>query len=90
MKEIISKHKIHWSSRAFIMSVIIGALLLISGLFFNTLASNYAGETQSNYVSDFFLDRVPTQDVDGLIIGGTVILIFFSVALLVVEPRRIP
>ncbi|MCX6813777.1 MAG: hypothetical protein NT078_00915, partial [Candidatus Azambacteria bacterium] len=83
MKNIIAKHKFHWSQKSFLFSALLAFLLLASSLVLNYAAGNYATEKASNGVTDILLDNLPVMDVDGILIYGAILFGFFMVILLI-------
>lgn len=89
MKRFIEAHKQVWN-REFVVTVIIGAILLIASLVINYFATTYASERVSLPVTDLILSNIRVFDVDLIIIWGAVFLILFTVIVTLLHPKKIP
>ena len=56
----------------------------------NYYAGTYATEQASNSVTDIILSNTPVFNVDDVFVYGSFILVGFIIALLVIQPKRIP
>ena len=65
------------------------ALLIIS-LLVNYGANVYVAIRGSNYVSDIFLDNLPTVNVGWIFFQGTAVFFLFIIWLLAKEPKKMP
>lgn len=90
MKNIIAKHKFHWSQKSFLFSALFGILLLAGSLAINYAAGNYANKMASNGVTDIILDNVPVINVDGIYVYGAILFGLFMIALFIREPKQMP
>lgn len=90
MRNIIAKHKFHWSQKSFLFSAFSAFLFLASSLVVNYTAGNYAIKSASNGVTDIILDNLPIMDVDGIFIYGAILFGLFIIILLIKEPKQIP
>lgn len=90
MKNIIAKHKFHWTQKSFLASMILGILLLAGSLVVNYVAGNYANKVASNGVTDIILDNVTVMDVDGIYIYGTILFGLFAAIIFIWEPKQMP
>lgn len=72
------------------LSVAVGFILLIAGLFINFYATLYATANAGNSVSDLILDHIPVFDVDGIAVYGPLVMWLFVAVLCVEEPKVIP
>ncbi len=90
MKNIIAKHKFHWSQRSFLVSALLAFLLLAGSLAINYAAGNYATKIASNGVTDIILDNIPVIDVDGIYVYGALLFGLFMAVVLILEPKQIP
>ncbi len=90
MKELLRKHKASWANKEYFVSAMTGLLCLFASLVFNYFTNSYAATKQSNFVSDIILDNIPVLNVQFLVTYGAIFFIFFVVALIAEEPRRLP
>lgn len=90
MKNIIAKHKLHWSQKSFLFSVFWAFLFLVLSLSVNYAAGNYATKVASNGVTDIILDNVPVMDVSGIYVYGALFFGLFMAVLLIWEPKQMP
>ncbi|MFH1393180.1 MAG: phosphatase PAP2-related protein [Patescibacteria group bacterium] len=90
MRNIIAKHKLHWSQKSFLLSAFWAFLFLALSLSVNYAAGNYATKMASNGVTDIILDNIPAVDVDGVYIYGALLFGLFMIILLIREPKQIP
>ena len=90
MNNWISKTKLHFKDRAFLVSVGISILFLILSFFINFYAGSYATKSASNSVTDIVLSNIRVYDVDAIFIYGPIIFWIFIAILLLIEPKRIP
>ena len=90
MEGIIGKHKIHWSQKAFTVSVLIGFLLLLASLVINYNAGMYATKHAGPAVTDIVLDNVPAMNVDFIFLDGAIIFVSFLVFLMFIYPKYLP
>ncbi len=90
MEGIIGKHRVHWSQKTFLVSVLVGFLLLIASLIINYNAGVYATEHAGPAVTDIVLDNVPAMNVDFIFLDGAIIFISFLALLLFFYPKYIP
>ncbi|MDO8728861.1 MAG: phosphatase PAP2-related protein [bacterium] len=75
---------------SFVLSTIIGFVLLILSLIVNYYAGLYAIEKASLAVTDIILSNIPVYDVDVLFIYGPFVLWAFVIILSLIKPQRIP
>lgn len=90
MKTLLSKYKTYPNDKSFILSTIVGFVLLILSLVVNYYAGLYATEKASLAVTDIILSNIPVYDVDGLFIYGPFVLWAFVIILSFIKPQRIP
>jgi divalent metal cation (Fe/Co/Zn/Cd) transporter len=89
-KKIIAKNRSYWSQKEFLNSSLLGLLLFILSLFINYIASVYATEKASNWVTDIILSNTRVWDVDSIFVYGALLLIAFIIFLGVINPNRLP
>jgi len=87
---ILARNSLCWKDRDFALSVLWGFIFLFVALVLNYAAGIYATERASNPVTDIILSNIPTFDVDGLFVYGTVVFWGFIIFLCVAEPQRTP
>lgn len=87
---LLSKHRVVWTRREFVFSVLLGLLILALSLVLNYFAGTYASANAGWPVNDIILDNLPVMDVDIIFIEGFVIFVFFIIGLLIYEPKSIP
>lgn len=90
LKDKLKSHRVIWKEKGFILSVGIGAIMLILSLFVNFWAGKYATLRASNFVEDLLFNILPIVDVSWLFFYGYVIFCFFTVLLLFFYPQKIP
>jgi hypothetical protein len=83
-------HKNLWKDRSFVLSVILGAVLLLSSFVINYFTGTFAERSISNSVTDIILDNTRVWDVTFIFIKGAVIFWAFILVMFIVEPKRIP
>lgn len=79
-----------WRTRAFIISVITGALLLAGALVVNYFAAIYANDRASSAVADIILSNIPVFDVDGFFIWGPVVFWAIMIGIAFSDAKKIP
>jgi len=85
------KYQLYLKDKGFLISAIVGVLLLLAGITVTFFAIIYATERASAPVTDIILSNIPTIDVDGIFIFGPIIFwIIIAAYLFFVEPRKIP
>ena len=85
-----NRWKILLSERKFIISCLLGLVLLISSFVINYYAQGYALTRESNSVSDIVLSNIPTFNVDVLFMYAPLLLGLAIAISCVYHPRRIP
>lgn len=90
MKNIIAKHKFHWSQKTFLSSTFLAFIFLALSLTVNYAAGNYATKMASNGVTDIILDNIPVVDVSGIYVYGALFFGLFMAVLLIREPKQMP
>ncbi len=81
MKKLSQKYILHFTNKAFTVSVILSIVMFAVAIFINFCAGTYATEKASNSVTDIVLNNIRTYDVDGMFIYGT--FIFWGFLLIV-------
>jgi len=89
-QKIIAENKIHWSQKEFLKAALGGFLLLFIGIIINSLASNYATERASNWITDVVLSNTSVWNVDNIFVYGALLLIVFAIILGLTEPKYFP
>ena len=89
-RQIIERHRRHFSEGSFRMAALVSALLFVVTAVGDVYAGIYATARASNSVTDIILSNTPTIDVDGLFVYGTFLFIAFSLFLLILHPNFIP
>lgn len=90
MKKIIQKHRELWFQGQFFLSAGLGFLWLGLSLVINYFAGAYATSRAGNAVTDLFLDNLPVWNVGPFFVDGAILVIAVALAIMVLEPRRIP
>ena len=80
-KEVFTKSRMRSLGVAF--------TLLALALFFHGYANSYSMRNDGQFVGDFFLDNLPTINLNIVIVEGALIAIIFGVLLLLLTPRYI-
>ncbi|MEK7212451.1 MAG: phosphatase PAP2-related protein [Patescibacteria group bacterium] len=90
MKWLINGHRGFWTKEN-ILSLVIGLAFLLASLIFQFSAAQRSNRiaASSNFVSDFFLDRLPLVNVDFIVLQGALILWFGVIVLLFLKPRHL-
>ncbi|MCX6731894.1 MAG: phosphatase PAP2-related protein [Candidatus Parcubacteria bacterium] len=76
---VVSKNKILFSNKQYLISAAVGIFLLAASLIVNYFAGIYATRIASNSVTDLLLDNLPVFDIDGLFVYGAISLVVFLV-----------
>lgn len=84
------EHKIYWTKKSFIISVLIGLVFLVAAIFTNQYANSYTAAHASNYVTDILLDSLPVVDVHLIFSEGAVLFVIVLTAILLSRPKFIP
>ena len=90
MKSVIRKHKHFWAQEPYIVSTLIGAILLAISLLALYFANLYVSFHASNSVSDIILDHIPVINVNFLFSEGALIFLVILLLVNLLEPRHIP
>lgn len=90
MSNIINDWKSYWTSRQFLISVLMGVFVLGAGIVANYYAQIYTTLRESNSVTDLILDNIKTFDVDYIYIDGTFIFLAVVVFSLALNLKRVP
>ena len=90
VQKSFNSHRNLWRSRSFLFSVGIGIVVLLASFVINYFAGFFANRSISNSVTDMILDNTRVWDVAFIFIQGAVIFWVFILAMLIVEPRRLP
>ncbi len=90
MMAFLSKHRVVWTRREFVVSVLLGLLILFLSLVLNYFAGTYASANASRPVNDIILDNLPVMNVDIIFIEGFVVFVIFVIGLLIYEPKSMP
>ena len=89
-KEILRRHKAHWTDSYPRFATILSVIMFFASVTVNYFAEIYATESASNPVTDIILSNTRVFDVDAIFVYGAVALIVFNIALLFLNPKRIP
>lgn len=89
-KNIIAKHKAHWTQKSFLYSVAIGVILFAGSLLINYLANIYAVKMASNSVTDLILGALPKINTNFIFVEGFSLFSLFVIFLVIREPKTIP
>lgn len=87
---LIRRHRALWANKVFSTAAFDSLLFLISVLIVNYYSGTYASIRASNFVTDIFLDNLPTLNVNFIFINGFILFVLFIVALLIYQPKKIP
>ncbi len=90
MKFIKEKYRPYLQSRVFVLSALLGFVLLIASVVINFYTGVYAAGKASNAVTDIILDNIPVFNVDDIFVYGPFLMWLFVAALLLKEPKTIP
>ena len=90
MKIWLQKWKISLHDKNYIISLIIGFLVLFISLYINFLAGTYATEKASLPVTDIILSNIPVFDVDEIFIYGPLIFWAFLALIFAYNPKKLP
>lgn len=90
MKQFLAKHRLAWTKRDFVFSVLLGMVLLAGSLVVNYLLGTYASARASNAVTDLILDNIPVVNVDVMFIDGFAVFLLCVVGITLREPKGIP
>jgi len=90
MEEAIRAHRVHFASRKFVISVLVGVFLVLLALVVNYFAGTYATEKASSSVTDIILSNTKAYDVDELFVYGTWLFYLITVSIGIYRPERLP
>ena len=91
MKKLIAKHKLHWSNKFHITSVLSGAVLFVASLFISNAATNFATEKAGSNVPDLIISNIPVFNVDFIVNEMAMgYAIFVIVTVLLLKPKTMP
>lgn len=90
MQLYLERYKTCLSTPGFVFSILVSIALLGFSLMINYYAGTYATEEASNAVTDIVLNNIPTYDVDGFFVYGSVIFWAFVMLICMLNPTKIP
>jgi len=91
MNILTKKHKVHFSNKRFLLSLVSSLLFLTASVAATYFAILYAAKVASNSVTDIILSNIPVFDVDGLFLYGPIIFwIFVGIYLVFKVPEKLP
>lgn len=90
LSKLYANHKNIWKDKDFALSVVLGFLFLLFSFVINYFAGSYANSSQSNYVSDIFLDHLPFYNLNIVFFEGFFLFWFSIIIILAYKPRTIP
>ena len=90
MENVLRKHGTLWSQASFLMTALLGFLMLAAAIGATYWANNYTLAHASNKVTDMLLDNIPTINVNFIFSEGAITFVIIVAALLLYEPKRIP
>ena len=82
------KHKDFWNKNRF-YDLLNSFFLLVIALATKAWADNYVDNFQGTPVGDIILDNIPTFNVDGIIVLGTLSFILFVIILFLLKPKYV-
>ena len=88
-RQSFENHKNLWKDKSFILSVILGVVLLLAAFGINYFAGVFASNSASSSVTDIILDNTRVWDVTFIFINGAVIFWAFMMIMMMVEPKRL-
>jgi PAP2 superfamily C-terminal len=86
----LESHKNLWKDKSFILSFILGVVLLLSSFVISYFAGVFATKSVSSSVTDIILDNTSVWDVTFIFINGAVIFWAFLLIFTIIEPKRFP
>lgn len=89
MDSLRSKYKAIWGDKTYIISAIVSFLFLLSGLYINSHAVQFAAKDAGNSTTDILLDNLPVINTDIIFSEGALALVIFVTILLLIKPRAI-
>ncbi|MFH0819066.1 MAG: phosphatase PAP2-related protein [Patescibacteria group bacterium] len=90
MKRLITKHKLLWDDRSFLLSVIMSLIFFAISFFINYGAVLYSTARAGNATTDILLQNLPVVNLDLIFSEGVLFFIIFVTILLLAEPATIP
>jgi len=90
MKHLITKHKLLWTNKSFVFSVITSVIFFIISFFINYGAILYSTAHIGNSTTDILLQNLPVINLDLIFSEGVLFFIVFVTILLLAEPATIP
>lgn len=80
----------YFKNRQFILSAVVGFLLMFLSFYLNFHAGTYANNSESNSVTDIVLSNIRVYDVDGIFVYGAGLFWIVVIGLCLLRPNRIP
>ena len=87
---VIERYRLSWADRYFRFSTPVAVAAFIGAMFVNFWAIHQATNNASASVTDIILSNIPVFEVDGFFVYGTFLVVFISVVMLALNPKRIP
>ena len=89
-RAFVGRYKKAFTDRRFLLAAPAAILVFTTSVVVSFYAIAYATAQASNSVTDIILSNTRIFDVDGLMVGGTILLIAFLALLVLHYPLRIP
>lgn len=86
----MQSYKTHFTDKNFIISFLIGSILLGTSLIVQFFVSNYVTRSSSGSVTDIILSNTRVYDVGGIFVWGSVILVVFCLFIVLKRPNYMP
>lgn len=87
----LKRHAVLWKDKKFILSVVLGIIILIIGLKCSDMARLHLQHTLSGvWEHDLILDHVPVMDLEYFLVWGLEILFGFLALLIFLYPEYLP
>ncbi len=90
IQTICARYKACFSSRTFIISLLVALFMLAATITISAYAVSYATASVSSPVTDIILSNIGPYDIDGLFVNGAVAMVIFIALVCLWDPKRAP
>lgn len=80
----------HFQERNYLLSLMMGLLMLAMGLFAVTVSNSYATERASNSVTDIILSNTHAHNVGIFFVYGAIAMVIFIIVVVMTQVPRLP
>lgn len=90
LHNVWAQEKKYWSAPKFVLSALLGLLMLTASLMINFSAGQYSDVRAGNAVKDIILDNLPVIRTGFIFTYGALLMWVFVFVLLIANPKSIP